>query len=128
MNVSGYSGTFTYFFTGEEISQYRSRVKPNCPYNWRAAQFGALEGFFRFSNVQLSDNVLHNGLLVSTSAANQVNTTDVGFHRYLNEYVKMSFDWQHAMFNNPTSTAPGNLAAKTINNQDLLWVRWQLYH
>jgi phosphate-selective porin OprO/OprP len=65
---------------------------------------------------------------VATSNANQVNTTDVGFHWYLSEYIRVSFDWQHAMFNNPISTAPGVLAAKTHNNQDLLWFRWQLYY
>ncbi len=128
VNVNGYSGTITYFLTGEEITQFRARVKPLHPYNWRAGEFGAVEAFTRFSNVHLGDNILHNGLLLPTANANQVNATDVGVHWYWNEFVKMSFNWQHATFNSPISTAPGNAAAKTINNQDLFWVRWQLYY
>lgn len=128
VDVNGYSGTFTYFFTGEEISQYRARVKPLCPYNPRAGQFGAVEGFARYSELHMSENILTSGLLVATSNANRVQATDLGLHWYWNEYLRISFDWQHSWFNNPISTAPGNLAAKVVNSQDLLWVRWQLYY
>lgn len=128
VSLSGYSGAVTYFFTGEEISPTRARVKPLQPYNWAARTWGAFEGFGRFSNLVLDSDVLHNGLLVPGANANQVNATDIGCHWYLNEYVKFTFDWQHAMFNQPISTAPGNSSAKTINTEDLLWLRFQLYY
>jgi phosphate-selective porin OprO and OprP len=59
--------------------------------------------------------------------ANSVNATDVGVNWYLNEYLKLVFDWQHAMFNQPVSLtgAPGG---NTIKNEHLFWLRFQLYY
>jgi phosphate-selective porin OprO and OprP len=44
-------------------------------------------------------------------------------HSYLNQYVKLYFDWQHAEFGQPVSHGPNGFA-RTSN---LYWVRFQLY-
>jgi len=42
--------------------------------------------------------------------------------------VRISFDWQHAAFNQPISTAPGTIGAPVTSVQDLFWFRTQLYY
>src|SRR5262249_54415714 len=64
VSLSGYSAAVTYFFTGEEISQLRSRLKPLQPYSWSNGTWGAFEGFARYSNLVMSTNVLQNDLLL----------------------------------------------------------------
>jgi phosphate-selective porin OprO and OprP len=128
VSLSGYSATVTYFFTGEEISPTRARVKPLQPYNWCARTWGALEGFGRFSHLTLGSNVLTSGLVVPDANANQVDAVDLGFHWYPNEYLRLTFDWQHSWFNHPISLAHGSAGARTIKGEDLFWLRWQMYY
>lgn len=126
--LNGWSAAVTYFFTGEEITPTRARVKPLQPYNWSAHQWGAFEGFARYSNLVMGSNILDSKLLVAGANANQVDATDIGVHWYWNEYVKITFDWQHSMFNQPVSLAPGTAKAPTTSTEDLLWLRCQLYY
>ncbi|HZZ77040.1 MAG TPA: hypothetical protein VFE62_00895 [Gemmataceae bacterium] len=128
VSLSGYSAALTYFFTGEEIAETRARVKPLRPYAWGTGNWGALEGFARFSNLWLGSNVLNNNLLTAGANANMVNATELGFHWYPNEFVRVSFDWQHSMFNQPISLDPGIAGARTTTLQDLFWLRLQLYY
>lgn len=121
--ISGWSAAATYFFTGEEINLTRRRVQPRRPYSWKCRDFGALEGFARYSNLVLGNNVLTSGVAKPGSASG-VNTTDVGFNWYLNQYIKIVFDWQHANFNSPVRLSP----TRAIRNEDMFWVRCQLYY
>ena len=50
--------------------------------------------------------------------------TDVGFNWYLNKFVKIYFDWEHAMFAQPVVYRPGPALQKT---SDLFWLRMQVY-
>jgi phosphate-selective porin OprO/OprP len=127
VSLSGYSVATTYFFTGEEITPERKRVKPLRPFNPRCGGPGAVEGFFRFSNLVLGSNVFTDKLADPAAFANRVNATDVGVNWYLNEYVKVVFDWQHAMFNQPVSYT-GVAGGNASRNEDLFWFRFQLYY
>ena len=49
--------------------------------------------------------------------------TDVGLNWYLNKFVKVSFDWEHAIFAQPVYYRPGG-SQKT---SDLFWLRCQVY-
>lgn len=124
VSVSGWSAAATYFFTGEEIDLSRRRIQPRRPYNWKCRDFGALEGFARYSNLILSGNVLTPDVASPTREANGVNATDIGVNWYFNQYVKIVLDWQHARFNKPIELAP----TRAIRNEDMFWVRFQLYY
>jgi len=56
-----------------------------------------------------------------------VDAVDTGFNWYLNEYIKVMFDWQHATFNNPISLT-GAAGGRTTKEEDMFWLRFQLYY
>ncbi len=117
VRVSGFSVATTYFLTGEQISTGRSRVQPLREYG--NGGIGALEAFSRYSNLALSNNVFTDHIANSAIFANVVGATDTGVNWYFNPYIKVTFEWQHAMFNNPislTGAAGGNLT----KTQDIL--------
>jgi phosphate-selective porin OprO/OprP len=127
VSLSGYSIAATYFLTGEEITPDRRRVKPLQPYNWKCGGLGAFEVFGRFSNLVLGSSVFADKLANPDIFANRVNATDFGVNWYLNEYIKLVFDWQHAWFNHDVSltAAPGGNMTK---QEDIFWWRFQLYY
>jgi phosphate-selective porin OprO/OprP len=48
---------------------------------------------------------------------------------YLNKFVKIYFDWEHAIFPPPVfagNTSRGSTLFRTTN--DLFWVRFQFYY
>jgi phosphate-selective porin OprO/OprP len=49
--------------------------------------------------------------------------TDVGANWYLNQFVKIYFDWEHAWFDSPVTSTNG----KFRSYNDLFWVRTQVY-
>jgi phosphate-selective porin OprO/OprP len=127
VSVSGYSVAGTYFFTGEEASPTRRRIKPLQPYNFQSGGLGAFEGFARYSNLVLGNSVFANGLANPALFANSVNATDIGVNWYLNEYIKIVFDWQHAWFNQGVSLT-GAAGGNNTKEEDLFWLRFQLYY
>ena len=54
---------------------------------------------------------------------NHAATTDIGLNWYLNFYARIYLDWQHAMFGNQVSVAPGRFSSTT----DLFWLRFQIF-
>jgi len=127
VSLSGYSVAATYFLTGEQITPARRRVQPLRPYSWTNGGCGAFEAYGRFSNLVLGSNVFTDNFASSKLFANEVNATDVGVNWYLNEYIKVIFDWQHAMFNQPI-TLTGASGGNTTKTEDLFWARFQLYY
>ncbi len=121
VSLSGYSLTSSYFFTGEEPTS-RGPINPLRPCG--KGGWGAVEGFGRFSNLILGQNVFAAGLADPGQWANAVNATDVGLNWYPNQFLRLTLDWQHSMFNRPVQ--PG--AAPAVTNQDLYWLRFQLYY
>lgn len=124
VSVSGWSATATYFFTGELPAIQRRRIKPVHPYSWKNCTLGAFEGYARYSNLILSSNVLTAGLTNPALNANGVNAVDAGINWYLNQYIKIVCDWQHAMFNRSVALAPN----RGIHTENLFWTRFQLYY
>jgi len=125
VRVSGWSAAATYFLTGETISTLRTRVQPLRRYG--DGGVGAFEAFSRFSNAGLSNNVFSDHLANGAIFSNNVNTTDTGVNWYLNQYVKVTFDWQHLWFNNPVSLT-GAVGGNMTKTEDMLWGRFQLYY
>jgi hypothetical protein len=54
---------------------------------------------------------------------NHAKMVDVGANWYRNKFVKVYFDWEHAMFGNPVFSSPGH----SQKSNDLFWIRTQLY-
>jgi len=48
---------------------------------------------------------------------------DVGFNWYLNKFIKMQFDWEHAIFGNPVFYNIGRFQ----KSNDQYWMRLQVY-
>ncbi len=120
VSLSGYSFTGSYFLTGEEPTG-RGPVVPLHPWGKGC---GAVEGFGRFSNLILGQNVFAADLADPEQWANGVDATDVGLNWYPNRFLRLTLDWQHAMFNRPVQPA----GAPVVNSQDLYWLRFQLYY
>ncbi len=122
--INGYYVAAGYFLTGEEVDR-RSQVKPKKAFNLRSGKFGlgAVELQARYSQLTLGSQVFTAGLADPNQWSNQARMTDVGVNWYLNEYVKLYFDWQHSTFGQPVIYAPG----KYQLTSDLFWVRAQVY-
>jgi phosphate-selective porin OprO/OprP len=113
-----------YFLTGETRSGF-GIVKPKSPFDIRKGQFGtgAIEPFLRYDMLNLGGQVFTNGLADPNSWTNNLYMTDVGVNWHLTQYLKIYFDWQHAVFGNPVVYAPSRLQ-KTSN---MFMVRFQVY-
>jgi phosphate-selective porin OprO/OprP len=48
---------------------------------------------------------------------------DVGVNWYLNQFVRVTFDWEHAIFGNPVFSSSGQFR----RSSDLFWLRTQLF-
>jgi phosphate-selective porin OprO/OprP len=120
--VNGWHAQFGYFLTGEELDR-RTFVEPLRPFDLRPGKRGpgAIEIQARYDDFKLGSEVFTGGLADANLYTNQVRTTDVGANWYLNKFVKVYFDWQHAMYSQPVVFAPG----KTHRTSDLFWTRLQ---
>ncbi len=113
-----------YFLTGETASQ-RNVVKPIRPFDLRKGKFGpgAWELTGRYNFLGVSRAVFNNGLADPNLWSNSLYTTDVGFNWSWNQYVKVYFTWEHAVFGSPVNFAPG----RSQLTSDLFLIRWQLF-
>ena len=83
----------------------------------------AFELTARYSELGLGPRVFTAGLADPNLWTNRAEMTDVGFNWYLNKFVKVYFDWEHAMFAQPVYYRPGGLQ----KTSDLFWLRFQVY-
>jgi phosphate-selective porin OprO/OprP len=113
-----------YIFTGETIRD-RTLIDPLRPFDLRGSRFGlgAFEPTARYSELTLDRRVFTDGFADPTLWTNQARLVDVGMNWYLNKFVKVYFDWEHAMFASPVFSSSGH--PQTSN--DLFWVRTQIY-
>lgn len=120
----GYHVQFGYFLTGEEVER-RTFVEPLCPFDLREGKrgYGAFELQARFDHFDVGDQVFTGNLADPGTWTNSVNTVDAGVNWYLNRYMKIYFDWQHAMYDRPVMYRPGGLT----RHSDLFWIRTQVY-
>ncbi|WP_406693676.1 porin [Singulisphaera sp. Ch08] len=124
--IGGMFAQAGYIFTGETIRD-RTLIDPIRPFDLRHGRFGlgAFEVTARYSLLDLDRRVFAAGLADPNLWTNRAEMTDVGFNWYLNKFVKIYFDWEHAMFGDPvvynTKTRRKQLTS------DLFWLRFQVY-
>ncbi|WP_422930446.1 porin [Singulisphaera sp. PoT] len=123
--INGWYAQAGYILTGETIRD-RTLIDPLRPFDLRRGKFGlgAFELTARYSMLHLDRKVFSAGLADPDLWTNQVGMTDVGFNWYLNKYIKIYFDWEHAAFGSPIYYRPGPLRQIT---SDLFWLRSQVY-
>lgn len=125
--VSGYHATLGYFLTGETV-EGRKIVVPLRPFDPVGGRNGpgAIEVFARYSRLELGEEVFTEGLADESRWTREAAITDVGVNWYPTRYLKVWFDWQHAMFGTPVVLNPEQERAR--RTADLFWVRCQLYY
>jgi len=119
--VVGFDATAAMFLTGERVTG-RGIVEPLAPIG---SGPGAIEVFGRYSNINISDKVFTAGLADEADWTRRVGMTDIGFNWYLNRFLKLTFDWQHAMFATPILL--NESTNRHGSSTDLFWMRCQLY-
>ena len=124
IGVESYYVQAGYFITGETVSG-RNVVKPLKDFDIRKGRVGpgAIELAGRFNSLNLTRNVFTSGLADGNLWTSNLYTTDIGFNWYLNQYVKLIFDWEHAVFGNNVQY---NATAQQ-KTSDLFLFRFQLY-
>ncbi|HEU5116824.1 MAG TPA: porin, partial [Isosphaeraceae bacterium] len=122
--INGYFVQGAYLVTGETV-QGPTIIDPIHPFSLKHGKLGlgAFEPTARYSVLSLGDQVFTHGLTDKNLWTNHTSMVDVGFNWYLNKFVKIYFDWEHAMFAQPIYFAPG----KFQTTSDLYWIRFQLY-
>jgi phosphate-selective porin OprO/OprP len=122
--INGWFAQAGYLLTGETIRD-RTLIDPLRPFDLRPGHFGlgAFEVTARYSELDLNPRVFTAGLADPNLWTNRAEMTDVGFNWYPNKFVKVYFDWEHAMFAQPVYYRPGALQ----KTSDLFWLRFQVY-
>ncbi len=114
-----------YFITGEKV-EGRTQVMPLKPFDLRKRYFGlgAVELTARWCDLSVGKQVFQYGLADPNLWSNSAQMTDVGWNWYLNQFTKIYFDWQHAMYGNPVTNGFDGLRHAS---SDLFWIRMQIY-
>jgi phosphate-selective porin OprO and OprP len=122
--TGGYFVQAGYILTGETIRD-RTLIDPLRPFDLRPGHFGlgAFEVTARFSQLQLGRQVFTHGIADPNLWTNNAQMVDVGFNWYLNKFLKVYFDWEHAMFGNPVFYNTNRFQ----KSNDLFWMRLQAY-
>jgi phosphate-selective porin OprO/OprP len=122
--VLGYDVTVASFLTGEAVTN-RDVVTPRHPLTRNHTGFGAVEPFVRYSRLKLGNQIFNAGLANPNDWTNNAGITDLGVNWYLNRFIRVTFDWQHAMYASPVLLNAGK-DLRSLHN-DLFWLRCQLY-
>ena len=77
----------------------------------------------RYSELNLDSRVFSAGLADPNLWTNHAKLVDVGVNWYLNQFVKVVFDWEHAIFGSPVFSSSGRFP----RSNDLFWLRAQLF-
>ncbi len=121
--VFGYDVTLAGFVTGETVEN-RTTVVPLHPVTRAGTGHGAWELFGRYSKLTLGDEIFTAGLADPNDWTNKAAITDIGCNWYLNRFVRVTFDWQHAMYATPVLlNEQKDLRSK---RNDLFWIRCQV--
>ncbi len=128
VNYNGWFVQASYLLTGEELTRRVSVLQPRRDFNFdwfRGGEFrpGAVELQARYSTMSLGQNIFTAGFADPSIYTNHVWATDMGLNWYLNFYVKIMLDWQHAGFGNLVTMGPDKFASTA----DIYWLRFQLF-
>ncbi len=121
----GWSVACTYFVTGEQITRRVYLTEPKRPFGWYNGRLnpGAIEIYSRIANLQVGDQIFTGGFANPAYWANRATAIDTGVNWYWNHYVRLYFDWQHSMFNQPVFLSD----TKFTKHEDLYWFRTQIF-
>jgi phosphate-selective porin OprO/OprP len=128
--TNGYFVQVAYLITGETIRE-RTVIDPISRFDLRPGKFGlgAFEPHARYSEMFLGRQVFTAGLADPALWTNNVQLIDVGVNWYLNKFVKIYFDWEHAIFASPVlAGVNSNGAALFHTTSDMFWLRFQFYY
>jgi phosphate-selective porin OprO/OprP len=131
----GYYIMTTLLLTGEQRTTYSAAVAPLRPFDpcHPIANPGAWELVARASHLRVGDEVFERiptGRTTFVQLANPVGNSDravemtLGFNWYLNSWVRMQFNWEHAWFHEPVRLGPG--PDGLLRHQDSLLTRFQV--
>ena len=122
--IDGWFVQGAYILTGETIRDH-TLLQPLSPFDLRNGRFGlgAWEVTARYSQLELGSEVFTAGLADPHLWTNHAKMVDVGANWYLNQFVKVYFDWEHVFFGNPVTSTNGTFRSSS----DLFWVRAQVY-
>jgi phosphate-selective porin OprO/OprP len=122
--VNGWFVQAAYLLTGETIRD-RTNIQPLHPFDLREGRrgFGAWEVTARYSQLDLGSQVFTAGLADPHLWSNHAKKVDAGLNWYMNQFVKVYFDWEHAFFGNPVLSTNGGFR----DSNDLFWLRVQLF-
>ncbi len=123
--LQGGAVALTYFITGEEPVT-RKEVEPLRPFKWTDPKSnpGAIELYTRTAYIDIGGEVFDKGFSDPNLWSNQALVLDNGVNWYLNRYVRIFLDWQHAEFASPVGAIPGS----RTSSQNLYWFRTQIYY
>jgi phosphate-selective porin OprO/OprP len=127
--TEGFYVMATYLLTGEERTTYSAPVKPLHPFDpcHPCACAGAWELVARLDRLEVANEVFQPGLgrlADPTKSSAGATETTLGFNWYLNEWVRMQFNWEHAWFDNPVALGvPPN---PLLKSQDSFLTRFQI--
>ena len=123
--VTGYDVTLAGFLTGETVED-RKTVAPLRPMTRQAGSgWGAVELFGRYSQLKLGSEIFTAGFSNPDDWTSSAAITDIGGNWYLNKFVRLTFDWQHAMYATPVLLNEARDLRSRHN--DLYWLRCQFY-
>ena len=128
--TEGFFVQAAYLITGETIRE-RALIDPISRFDLRPGMFGlgAFEPHVRYSEMSLGQQVFSAGLADPNLWTNRVQLIDVGLNWYLNKFVKVYFDWEHAMFASPIFAAGGAAGQSGFQTKnDMFWARFQFYY
>jgi phosphate-selective porin OprO and OprP len=125
----GYYFLGTYLLTGESRTTYSAPVVPLRTFDplHPLANPGAWELVGQYSRLDVGSVVFAPGaarLADPTKYARDASELTLGFNWYLNAWVRMQFNWEHARFSSPVQLAPG--ASGLLRGQDTLLTRLQV--
>ncbi len=126
VDIESYYVQAGYFITGETVSG-RGVVKPLRPFDVRPGKEGpgAVELVARYNSLALGEEVFTRNLADPNLWANSLYTTDLGFNWYLNEYIKILFTWEHAVFDDPVQFNVNPIRRQLTS--DLFLIRCQIF-
>jgi phosphate-selective porin OprO/OprP len=132
----GYYFMATLLLTGEEREMTYSRpvtpLRPFEPFQGLDGP-GAWELVARVSRLVMGDNVFkafptgpRSTISLANPNGNSPGATELtlGFNWYLNAWVRMQFNWEHAWFDDPVRLGPGPQGL--LGHQDTLLTRFQI--